>query len=139
MAAENGPDADMLAAAERVARFIASGGTASLSGVFVDDGVAIIENFAPYRFTGPDAVEAWSAGMRAHLAQVTALSHSFGLAQDFSRDGDDAFFSLPTTWRGLAGGVPFSEDGGWAFVLRRRDGAWRVAGYGWSVIALSRG
>ena len=128
----------MLAAAERVARFIASGGTASLAGVFVDEGVTIIENFAPYRFTGPDAVAAWSAGMRAHLARVTSLSHSFGPAQDFSCEGDDAFFSLPTTWRGVAGGVAFSEDGGWAFVLKRQGGAWRVAGYGWSVTAVSR-
>ena len=82
-------------------------------------------------------MEAWSKEMRAHLAGVTALRHAFGPAYDFSRAGDQAYFSLPTAWRGVAGGKPFTEKGGWAFVLTRDGGEWRVRAYGWAVIALS--
>ena len=30
------------------------------------------------------------------------------------------------------------ESGGWAFVLARRNGSWRVKGYGWAVTFRSR-
>ena len=127
------PDGEMIAAAERVAAIIESGGVASPRGVFAERGVTIIENFAPYVFEGSGAVARWSQRMRAHLAGVTALRHAFGPAQDFSRTGDHVYFSLPTNWRGLKGGVPFVEDGGWAFVLVRQGGGWKVRGYGWAV------
>jgi hypothetical protein len=123
----------MIAAAERVAAIIESGGAASPDGVFADREVTIIENFAPYIFEGAGAVERWAERMRAHLAGVTALRHTFGRAHDFSRSGDDVYFSLPTTWRGLAAGKPFIEHGGWAFVLTRQSGLWRVRSYGWAV------
>ncbi len=133
------PDAEMMAPVTRIARFIGSGGASSVSGAFADTGVTIIENFPPFVFAGADAVEAWSRGMRAHLSGLSDLRHVFGPAHNFSRAGDDAFFSLPTTWHGVANGQAFSEDGGWAFVLRREHGEWRVAGYGWAVTALRAG
>lgn len=132
------PDASMIAAAGRVAAIIESGGLASPKDAFADRDVTIIENFPPYVFEGAGAVERWSDRMRAHLAGVTGLVHAFGPAQDFSRSGDDVYFSLPTTWRGVARGRPFVEHGGWAFVLTRQRGEWRVRGYGWAVTGSSQ-
>ncbi|SRR5260221_8743633 len=132
------PDAEMMAPVTRIAQFIGSSGASSVSGAFADT-VTIIENFPPFVFAGPDAVEAWSRGMRAHLSGLTGLRHTFGPAHNVSRAGDDAFLSLPTTWQGVANGQAFSEDGGWAFVLRQQHGEWRVAGYGWAVTALRAG
>jgi len=131
------PDAAMLASAGRVAAFIETGGTAPLAGAFADHDVTIIENFPPYVFEGADAVARWSAQMRTHLSGVSSLRHRFGRAYDFSRTGDEAYFSLPTTWRGLDHGKTFTEHGGWAFVLTRQAGAWRVRSYGWSVTLTS--
>ena len=131
------PDAEMIAAAERVAAIIESGAVTPPGDAFADDDVTIIENFAPFVFEGPGSVERWSERMRAHLTGVTALRHTFGPAQDFSRTSDEAYFSLPTDWRGLKDGRPFVEDGGWAFVLARQRGLWRVRSYGWAVTGLS--
>ncbi|HEX4301482.1 MAG TPA: hypothetical protein VHZ78_01725 [Rhizomicrobium sp.] len=131
------PDTAMLAPVHKIARFIAGGGDENLS-AFADRDVAILENFAPYLFTGPDAVTRWAAGMRAHAQTLSDMQHSFGAAQDFARDGDIAYFSLPTHWRGASNGVAFAEDGGWAFVLIRKNGEWRVRNYGWSVTNLVR-
>jgi hypothetical protein len=131
------PDPAMMASASRVAAFIESGGTAPLEGVLADRDVAIIENFAPYLFVGPDAVARWSEGMRAHLVGISSLRHAFGPAFDFSRAGDEAYFSLPTTWRGVVRGKTFTETGGWSFVLVKQAGGWRVRAYGWSVTGLS--
>ena len=129
------PDPAMLAAAERVANFIETGDASLLERTFAVGDVTIIENFPPHVFVGPDAVATWSRAMREHLQGNTGLRHEFGRPQDFSRTGDDVFFSLPTTWRGFDdhGKVRFVEHGGWAFVLRRQGGAWRVRGYGWAV------
>ena len=134
------PDAGMIAAAERVAAIIECGVVASARSAFTDRDVTIIENFPPFVFEGAGAVERWSEGMRAHVAGDTALRHAFGPAQDFSRSGGEVFFSLPTTWRGrgVADGKPFVEHGGWAFVLIKQRGRWRVRDYGWAVTALSR-
>lgn len=111
-------------------------GAAPLARAFAEGEVTIIENFPPYVFEGPGAVARWSDEMRAHLAGVSSLRHRFGRAHDFSRAGDEVYFSLPTTWRGLSHGKAFTEKGGWSFVLTRRDGEWRVRGYGWSVTGL---
>ena len=93
--------------------------------------------FRSYLFSGPDAVQAWASGMRAHLAGLSELRHRFGQPHNFSRSGDQVFFSLPTHWSGLARGKAFSETGGWCFVLARQDGAWRIRDYGWAVTELS--
>jgi RimJ/RimL family protein N-acetyltransferase len=135
--ADDQPDAAMIAAAGCVAAVIESGGVASARDAFVGSEVTIVENFAPYVFAGPGCVERWSERMRAHLAGVTGLRHTFGPAQDFIRADEDVYFSLPTTWRGLKHGKPFVEDGGWAFVLTRQGGVWKVRGYGWAVTGSS--
>jgi hypothetical protein len=128
----------MLAAAGRLARFLETRDETLLEGAFARSGVVIVENFAPFVFEGPHAVAAWTTGMQAHLADIAQLRCELGPAQDFSQDGDVAYFSLPTTWRGAARGRPFVETGGWSFVLTRQAGDWRVRAYGWAVNGYSR-
>ena len=140
--ATESPDAAMLDLAHRVARFIATLDDTEIAGVFADRDVAIIENFAPYRFEGPNAVTSWAAGMRAHRVATADLVHSFGAPQDFTRTGDRVFFSLPTTWNGTYRGTPFTETGGWAFVLVATNDEsgtpkWRVLSYGWAVTGIA--
>ncbi len=133
------PDADMMVPVEAVARFIESGGTSSLAGVFVDGPVTMVENFAPFLFEGEGAVAAWTARMRDHAVGLSGLDHAFGAAHDFGGAAEEVYFSLPTTWRGVTRGRAFTETGGWSFLLRRQDGAWRVRAYGWAVTGLSFG
>ncbi|QUD89838.1 hypothetical protein [Phenylobacterium montanum] len=130
MSSQPGPA--MMAPIERIARFIAGGEEACLS-AFADDGVTIVENFAPYLFTGPAAAQRWAEAMRAHTTRLTNLAHRFEPACDFSITEDRAYFSLPTHWSGTVDGRRFEEDGGWAFVLVNEHGDWRVLSYGWAV------
>jgi hypothetical protein len=128
------PDSDMMAVAERLARFMEGGANGRPDAIFADHGVTIVENFPPYLFTGPDAVAAWCSRIQPHLEPLADLRHSFDEVHDFSRSGDEAYFSLRTSWSGGNAGKPFRETGGWAFVLTRRSGEWRVLGYGWAVV-----
>ncbi len=105
--------------------------------MFAERDVAIIENFAPYRFDGARAVDAWAAGMRAHREFTADLHHTFGPPQDYGLTGNQAFFSLPTTWTGTFRGTAFVETGGWAFVLTKQSNGWRVQSYGWAVTGIS--
>jgi hypothetical protein len=125
-------DAALMPAIERVARFLETRDDTHLSAFAARD-VAILENFAPFLFAGPDAVARWAAAMRVHLHAITDLEHRFGPPQDVSVGADLAYLSLPTHWTGVVGGRPFDEDGGWAFVLVREGEEWRVRNYGWAV------
>lgn len=124
------PTPDMLVVAVKLAGFIAGGGRHLPSDLFADD-ITIVENFAPFIFRD---VPAWAAAMRDHLKDLSGLRHRFGEPVDFCREGDDVYFSLPTTWSGCNRGVPFTELGGWALVLTWTAHDWRLKGYGWAVI-----
>ena len=125
----------MLVPLQAVARFMATGRDDGLREAFAADEVVIVENFPPFLFTGSSAFDRWRDGFRAHAERngLSELQWRFGEPQDFARDGDRAFFTLPTTWSGRAHGRPFSEHGGWAFVLEEADRRWRIRGYAWAV------
>jgi hypothetical protein len=127
----NGPDEAMMAPVITLARYMAQVNGAVLPPVFVDDGLVILENFAPYIFNGKDAATRWDAGYRKHVEQLKELKCDFGKAHDFDRSGDRVYFVLPTTWRGLQPGARFEEHGAWAFVLQKSSGQWRIVAYGW--------
>ena len=127
------PEPAMMAVAEKLAGFIAGNGRDLPPDLFARE-IVIVENFAPFIFR---AVEPWAQAMRAHLEDLSDLTHRFGTPIDFSCLGDTAYFSLPTTWSGRNRGVPFTENGGWALVLKQQAGVWRLAGYGWAVTEVS--
>ena|ERR1700761_1824721 len=131
------PDEAMMASVRAVAEFMATLDDARLADIFADD-VVIVENFAPYVFRGDDAIARWRSGFHEHAETLDGLTVTFGAAQDFSSDGETAYFVLPTTWKGRSNGWPFEEDGGWAFVLKKQAGRWKIAAYAWAVTDLRR-
>jgi hypothetical protein len=132
------PTAAMLQPVRDLVTFMSSLPPERHVAAFAGRGVCIIENFAPFVFCGANAVRRWESGFRAHANDLRDLAASFGAAYDFSESGDRVYFSLPTTWTGLAAGRQFEEHGAWAFVLQRVSSrtpaaAWRILGYGWGV------
>jgi hypothetical protein len=127
----------MMEPIEALARFMAGGEDVGLKDAFAAEGVVIVENFAPFVFEGRRAFERWRDGFLLHVeaGELSGLEHRFGEAQDFAQDGATVYFVLPTTWTGKSHGRPFSEDGGWAFVLEQAEGRWCIRSYAWAVIA----
>ena len=132
MAAGLEPAPTMLAPIERLARFMA-GHPDDPALFFVRQGVTIFDNRSPFVFAGADALAVWAARFFETHPDMAELIHQFGPAQDFQDLGDQAYFSLPTTWTWRRDGQSFHETGGWAFVLRREDAEWRIESHGWAV------
>jgi hypothetical protein len=138
--ADEQPSADMMAPVTELATFMSRLPPSEHATVFAKHGLCIVENFVPFLFCGANAAARWEAGFRAHASDLAELAATFGPAHDFSRSGNRVYFSLPTTWTGLASGKHFEEHGAWAFVLQRnrggsQDARWRILGYGWGVTA----
>src|SRR5215470_5861076 len=130
------PDKAMMEPVMALVRYMERVEGAVLPPVFADDGLVIVEDFAPYVFAGKDAAAQWDAGFRQHAIPLKDLKFSFGPAHDFELTGDRAFFVLPTTWRGVYKDKRFEEHGAWSFVLKNTSGQWRVLGYGWGATDL---
>lgn len=133
MVVSDAPDSGMLAPATALATYMAHVDGAAAPSVFVDDGLVIVENFAPYIFSGKSAAAGWDAAYRRHVAPLKDLMFSFGSAHDFNRDGNRVYFVLPTTWRGVYSEGRFEEHGAWSFVLDKSSGQWRIVAYTWGV------
>ena len=121
----------MMAPVMVLARYMGQVSGAVLPPVFADDGLVILENFAPYIFNGKDAATRWDLSYRKHVEPLKELKFEFGKVHDFERTGDRVYFVLPTTWRGVQPGSRFEEHGAWAFVLQKSAGQWRILAYGW--------
>src|SRR5579859_4797607 len=87
-----GPDVTIMAPVMALASYMARVEGNVLPPVFVDDGLVIIEDFAPYVFSGKDAAAQWDAGFRHHAVPLRDLKFGFGPAHDFERTGDRVFF-----------------------------------------------
>lgn len=131
-----GPDTTMMAPVTALASYMAQVEGAGLPPVFVDDGLVIVEDFAPYVFAGKDAAAQWDSGFRQHAIPLKDLKFSFAAAHDFERTDDRVFFVLPTTWRGVYKDRRFEEHGAWSFVLENTAGQWRILAYGWGATDL---
>jgi len=129
----DGPDKEMMAPVTALATYMAHVQGAAAPKVFADDGPVIVENFAPYIFTGKDSAARWDAGYREHVATLKDLKFTFATANEFRRTGDRVYFVLPTTWQGIFSEGRFVEHGAWSFVLEKSAGQWRIMAYGWGV------
>ncbi len=134
--AAHSPDKAMMESVTALANYMAHVNGAVLPKVFVNDGLTIVEDFAPFIFTGEDAAAQWDRGYRQHAIPLRDLKFSFGPPNAFERTGDRVYFVLPTTWSGIYKDRQFEEHGAWSFVLKNTAGQWRILAYGWGATDL---
>jgi hypothetical protein len=120
------PSPEMMRAVEVAANFVDTQVDEGLASAFASRDVVIVDNSSPYAFVGPNAVSSWAQMIREHMRGITELRHHFGLAQEFSKTGDRAYFSMPVTWTERYFGKPVTEKGAWVFVMIRDHGAWKI-------------
>ncbi len=111
-----------------------SGDTNSGFAAYATGDIQIIDEFAPYHWTGRKAAHTWADGYDKHAKAtgVTGGSVKYGEPTRTEMEGDLAYVVIPTTYVYKEHGQPMKENGQMTFVLRSQAGAWKISGWTWT-------
>jgi ketosteroid isomerase-like protein len=96
--------------------------------------IVIVDEFAPHRWIGPRAAQAWAADYEKH-ARATGVSDgsvSYGEVTRAEIEGDLAYVIVPTVYTYKEHGQPIAEEGQMTFVLHSGPAGWKIASWTWS-------
>jgi hypothetical protein len=113
-----------------------SGDTKSAYAAYATGDITIVDEFAPHRWTGPHAAQAWAAAYDRH-SQATGVSDpsvKYGAPTRTEIEGGVAYVIVPTTYVYKEHGKPMTEEGEMTFVLDLQAGAWKISAWTWSGI-----
>jgi hypothetical protein len=133
----NLPDTYLMTSVKRIVHFMESRDASILSDVFALENTTLLDSFAPYFFQGSDAKDRWAKGFVEHAKNLTNLRHTLGTAQEYSHQGQMAFFSIPVIWNGETNGNSFQETGALALLFVLEDSQWRVQHYSWAATSFA--
>jgi hypothetical protein len=95
----------------------------------------VVDEFAPYSWSGPDTCVRWSAAFKAFMAQVkmtdpkgTVAPHPF-----IDVTGNHAYVVAKVKFDAMLSGKPVSEDGTWTFVLAKSGASWKITSLAWGL------
>jgi len=111
-----------------------TGDTKSAFAAYAPGTVTIVDEFAPHRWVGPKAAQAWAADYDKH-AQATGVSDGtvkYGEPTRAEVEGDAAYVIVPTVYDYKEHGQPTTEEGQMTFVLRGGAGGWKISGWSWA-------
>lgn len=94
----------------------------------------IVDEFAPYRWTGTHAAESWAADYErdARARGITDGRVDYGQPIRATVAGSHAYVVLPTTYRFRQHGKPMREDGQMTFALAHLGEGWKIAEWTWA-------
>ena len=111
-----------------------TGDTKSAYAAFARGDVAIVDEFAPHRWLGPKAAQAWAADYDRH-AKATGVSEGivkYGEPTRTEVEGKLAYVIVPTVYLYKEHGRAISEEGQMTFVLRNGASGWKIKAWTWS-------
>jgi SnoaL-like domain len=111
-----------------------SGNVKSAFAAYAAGDITIVDEFAPHRWTGPKAAQAWAAEYDRH-AQATGISDGivkYGEPTRSEVEGDVAYVIVPTVYNYKQHGQATSEEGQMTFVLHQGRGVWKIRSWTWS-------
>jgi hypothetical protein len=98
------------------------------------DGALIIDEFAPYIWSGSGSAQRW-LGDYAKDAEAKGISGGrvdYGKPIHATSDGNGAFIVLPTTYRFVQNGAKMAGKGSMTFVMTRAGESWKIASWTYS-------
>ena len=132
------PSRAMLAPIYAFASGAASANSAVLSTVCVSD-VTIVDEFAPFEWSGPGAARRYAAGVQADYLKDNVRDTQVAIEDPryFDVKGGMAWASVPATFSYLFAGKRTSEVGMFAFVLVKSGDAWKVKSSSWAITSFA--
>ncbi len=116
-----------------------AGNVSSIVAAYTSDAV-IIDEFAPYRWSGPNAAATWFADFGAFLKKLKVTEPKIGRSapswvhpnKSFPGPKGSAYVVVPATFTYKAGGKAQKETGSWTFVLVQTANGWKVQASAWA-------
>ena len=96
--------------------------------------ITIVDEFAPHRWVGPKAPQAWAADFDKH-ARATGVSDGmvkYGAPTRAEVEGDVAYVIIPTVYLYKQHGQATAEEGQMTFVLHSSGKFWKIVSWTWS-------
>ncbi len=94
---------------------------------------SLVDEFAPYHWSGPGAVQAWASGIAAASKQgMTDALLDYGPPRLIQHQGRHAYVVAPCTVSFKMKGKAQRETGVLTFALDRTSRGWRIAAMAWS-------
>ncbi len=126
LAAETDPA--ILATIDAAIGAINSGSAADLQAVFTKSPAAIVDDFAPFAWSGKSAIATYAHDLQAVLTQYKITDWRFQRQTPrylFATD-TRAEAIIPASFPFMLGGKPQSVSADWVFVLDKQDGKWKI-------------
>jgi hypothetical protein len=97
---------------------------------------AIIDEFAPYSWSGPDTCVRWAAAFKAFAAQAKLTGFKGIVAPKPFIDvtGTKAYVVAQVTFTATMAAKPMSEQGTWTFVAAKSGTAWKITSMAWGTL-----
>lgn len=98
------------------------------------DSPTILDEFAPFAWSGKDAVKTWLGdfGAWAKGAGVTSTHIAFGAPEAVNIAGDRAYATAPVTIIVTMKGTTVATLGQFAFLMVKQSGSWKIAGWAYT-------
>jgi len=110
------------------------GDTKSAFAAYSEGNIAIIDEFAPNRWLGPNAAHGWADDFQkmAEAKGITEPVVKYGKPKRTEIDGDTAYVIIPAVYTFKQKGKSMVEEGQMTFALRSEGGAWKIGAWTWS-------
>ena len=94
----------------------------------------IVDEFAPFEWTGANAQDRWFAdfGKGAEEFKMTQIKLVAGAPKYHYVAGTRAYVVVPATVSANISGKPYTESGTIAFTLRQVGADWKISGQAWT-------
>ncbi len=128
------PPREILALAQTVIDAGNANDATRLTQLYTDDAVVIDEG-APFRWTGPEAGVKWWQHVEKAVAAGHATLHATARPPTeyrVDREGDDAYLIQPVTVTIASGGKTRSEDGTQTYTFHKANGTWKISSATWT-------
>ena len=96
----------------------------------------IVDEFAPYAWSGPDACVKWAAAFKAFAKQYKIANFKAAVLGTPFTDvsGTRAYMTARMSFHATMAGKPIPEEGTWTFVLTKAGGSWKITQQDWGVL-----
>jgi hypothetical protein len=103
------------------------------------EGATIVDEFAPYFWSGPGSAQHWAGDYMRDAATrgISGGRVDYGAPIRAESDGTSAYIVLPTTYRFVQRGTRMAGRGSMTFVMTHVGTSWKIASWTYSGAAPS--